>query len=85
VTAAQASESERAGPAAGLHVGRLGADAERDRDLTDGQALVFAFQQHPRLAPHVVTAGVELHGGKGIHRLAYPYGTYGVVALSSGY
>ena len=34
VPAAQAPKPERAGPAAGLNVRSLGADAERDRDLT---------------------------------------------------
>ena len=84
VPAAQAPEPERAGPAAGLNVGRLGADAERDRDLTDRQALVFAFQQHPRLAPHVFPASVELHGRKGIHGSAHPGRGDRVVALSGG-
>jgi hypothetical protein len=82
VTAAQAPEPERASPTASLHVGRLGADAQRDRYLTDRQALVFAFQQHPRLAPHVLPASVELHGRKGIHGAAHPGRGDRLVALS---
>ena len=38
VVAADAAEPERAGAAAGFDVGRFGADAERDGDLTDGAA-----------------------------------------------
>jgi hypothetical protein len=84
VAAAKTAEPERACPAAGLNVGRFGADAERDGDLTDGSPLVFAFQQRAGLAPHVFAAAVELHGRKGIDRLAYSCGGDRVVALSGG-
>jgi hypothetical protein len=74
VSAAQAAEPIGASTTAGLYVRWFGAGAERDSDLADGKALVFAFQQHPCLAPHVVAAGVELDSGKGIHGLARPGG-----------
>ena len=74
MASAQAAEPKRASTTAGLHVGRFGADAEWDSDLADGEALVFAFQQRPCLAPHVFAAGIELHSGKGIHGLAHPGG-----------
>ena len=68
VAAAQAAEPERAGAAAGLDVGRFGADPERDGDLADRQALVFAVEQGPGLAPDPVAAAVELEGGQGVDR-----------------
>jgi hypothetical protein len=71
VAAAKTPEPERACPAAGLNVGRFGADAERDGDLADRNPLVFTFQQRAGLAPHVFAAVVELHD-KGIHGLAHP-------------
>jgi hypothetical protein len=67
VAAAQAAEPERAGSAAGLDVGRLGARPERDRDLADGYPLVLAVEQDPCLSPDPVPAAVELEGGQGVH------------------
>ena len=45
VITAGAAEPDRAGPAAGLDVGRLGAGAVGDGDLADGVAGAFGFQQ----------------------------------------
>jgi hypothetical protein len=48
VIAAGAAEPERAGLPAGLDVGRLGADPERDRDLADRAADMLRIQQRLR-------------------------------------
>ena len=61
VVAAGAAEPVRAGLPAGLDVGRLGADPERDGDLADGAADVLGVQQRLRLAPDAVAVPVELH------------------------
>ena len=63
MVAAGAAEPERAGAAAGFDVGRFGADAERDGDLTDRAAGVLGVQQRAGLPPDAVTAAVELHRG----------------------
>ena len=70
VVAAGAAEPERAGAAAGLHVGRFGADAERDGDLTDSPAGVFGVQQRSGLPPDAVTVPVELHRGDAVDGFA---------------
>ena len=63
VVAAGAAEPERAGVAAGLDVGRLGADPEGDGDLADGAAGVFGVEQLLRGSPDAVAVPVELHRG----------------------
>ena len=63
VVAADAAEPVGAGAAAGLDVGRLGADAVGDGDLADGAAGVFGVQQRLGVAPDAVAVPVELHGG----------------------
>ena len=70
VVAAGAAEPERAGAAAGFDVGRFGADAERDGDLTDGAAGVFGVQQRLGLAPDAVAVPVELHRGDAVDGFA---------------
>ena len=63
VVAAGAAEPDRAGAAAGLHVGRFGAAPVGDGDLTDGVAGVFGVQQGLRLPPDPVAVPVETHRG----------------------
>jgi hypothetical protein len=60
VAAAEAAEPERASPAVGLDVGRLGADPVRYGDLADPQPGTFAVQQRGDLAPEPVAGAVEL-------------------------
>jgi hypothetical protein len=62
VVAARAAEPVRAGVPAGLDVGRLGADPERDRGLADGPADVPGVQQCLGVTPDPVAVPVELHG-----------------------
>ena len=56
--------------AAGLDVGRFGADPERDGDLTDRAAGVLGVQQCLGLAPDPVAVPVELHRGDPVDGLA---------------
>ena len=67
VVAAGATEPDRAGAAAGCHVGRLGATPVGDGDLTDGVAGVFGVQQGLRVAPDPVAVPVETHRGHRVH------------------
>ena len=55
--------SDRAGTAAGWHVGRLGAGAVGNRDLADCIPGVLGFQERGRLAPDPVAVPVEAEGG----------------------
>ena len=70
VVAAGAAEPERAGLAAGLDVGRFGADPERDGDLADRAAGVLGVQQRLGLAPDPVAVPVELHRSDPVDGLA---------------
>ena len=70
MVAAGAAEPERAGAAAGFDVGRFGADAERDGDLTDGAAGVLGVQQRLGLPPDAVAVPVELHRGDAVDGFA---------------
>jgi hypothetical protein len=63
VVAPGAAEPVGAGVPAGLDVGRLGADTERDSHLTDRPADVLGIQQRLGGAPDPVAVPVELHRG----------------------
>ena len=78
---AGAAEPERAGVPAGLDVGRLGADTERDSDFADGPAGVFGIEELLGGSPDAVAVPVELHGGDLIDGFAAPALTDPVVAL----
>jgi hypothetical protein len=56
--------------AARFDVGRLGAAAERDRDLADGAAGVLGIQQRLGLLSDPVAVPVELHGSEPVNGLA---------------
>lgn len=68
MVAAGAAEPERAGVAAGFHVGGFGAD--REGDLADGAAGVFGVEQLLGGSPDAVAVPVELHGGDAVDGLA---------------
>ena len=70
VVTARAAEPERAGVAAGLDVGGLGADPEGDDDLADGAAGVFGVEQLLGASPDAVAVPVELHGSHPVDGLA---------------
>ena len=70
VVAAGAAEPDRAGAAAGLDVGRLGAGAVGDGDLADGVAGVLGFQQGVRVAPDPVAVPVEAERGDRVDGVA---------------
>src|SRR5439155_4099127 len=70
VVAAGAAEPDRAGAAAGLDVGRLGAAAIRDGDLADRITGVRGFQQSGGVAPDPVAVPVEAERGHLVDRLA---------------
>ena len=63
VVTADAAEPDRAGAAAGLHVGRFGAGAVGDGDLPDRVAGVLGFQQRVGVAPDPVAVPVEAQRG----------------------
>src|SRR5271166_2212458 len=66
VVAAHAPEPDRAGPAAGFDVRRLGASAVGHGDLTHGVASTFGLQQHVCLTPDPVAVPVEAERGDGV-------------------
>ena len=70
MVAAGAAEPDRAGAAAGLHVGGLGAAAVGDGDLADRIAGVRGFQQGGGVAPDPVAVPVEAERGHLVDRLA---------------
>ena len=63
VVTAGAAEPDRAGAAAGLHVGRFGAPPVGDGDLTDGIPGVLGVQQGLGGPPDPVAVPVETHRG----------------------
>src|SRR5680860_1222526 len=67
VVATGAAEPDRAGAAACLDVGRLGAAPVGHGDLSDGVACVFGGQQGGGLAPDPVAVPVEAHRGHRVH------------------
>ena len=69
-SSAGAAEPDRAGPAAGGHVGRLGAAAVGDGDLADGVPGVLGCQQRGRVPPDAVAVPVEAERGHLVDRLA---------------
>ncbi|MGH3303986.1 MAG: hypothetical protein ACRDOK_20375 [Streptosporangiaceae bacterium] len=72
MVAAGAAEPVGAGVPAGFDVGRLGADPERDDDLTDGAADVLGVQQRLGLAPDPVAVPVELQGSDTVDGFTAP-------------
>ncbi|MGP3974440.1 hypothetical protein ACTWQF_10615 [Streptomyces sp. 8N114] len=74
VLAAQAAESERAGVAAGGHVGRFAADAVSGGDLADRAADVFGIQQALRSTPDPLPVPVELESRDAVDSFAAPFG-----------
>ena len=84
VIAADAAETDRAGPAAGLDVGRFGAGAVGDGDLADGVAGAFGFQQQVRITPDPVAVPVETECGDPVDGRAATVLTDAVVAPGHG-
>ena len=80
VAAAGAAEPVGAGIPAGLHVGRLGAGAERNRDLADRAAGVLGVQQRLGFPPDAVAVPVELQRGDLVDGIAATAVPDGVVA-----
>jgi len=70
VLAAQAAEPQRALAASCGDVGRLGAAAERYRDLADGLAGALGVEELPGLLPGAVAVAVELKLGYCVDCLA---------------
>jgi hypothetical protein len=70
VVAADATESVGTGAAAGLDVGRFGADAVGDSDFADGPPGAFGVQQGFGVAPEVLAVTVELVAGDLVDGLA---------------
>ena len=67
---ARAAEPDRAGAAAGLHVGRLTAGPVGDSDRPDRIPGVLAVQQRGGVSPEAISVPVGLHRGDLVDGLA---------------
>lgn len=61
MAAADAAESDRAGPAASGDVARLAASAVGNGDLADGHPHAFGIEEGVGVAPDPLAVAVELH------------------------
>ncbi len=81
VVTACAAESERAGPAPGSDVRRLGADAVGDSDFAQGPPCVFGVDKGLRFLPDPVPVPVDGEGGNTVDGFAAAGLADAVVAL----